>query len=174
MAATSPRRPARGDDLFDAFAAMAGTADDVPVEAAPAQRTRLRRGGPRTPLPLLPLIGVVAGIALAYVGQTAHVTSATYHATSLSSEHTTLLQENQRLGDELDRLRSSERIDAAALQLGMRPPAQWAYVAGTQPAVTVPAAPGRPAPQPANDPLQRLVAALTGSFGTAQAEAASR
>ena len=126
MAATSPRRPAPGDDLFDAFAAQAGATDDVPVEAAPAQRTRLRRGGPRTPLPLLPLIGVVAGIALAYVGQTAHVTSATYHATSLSSEHTTLLQENQRLGDELDRLRSSERIDAAALQLGMRPPAQWA------------------------------------------------
>ena len=56
-----------GDLTFDAFAGAASTA------AAP-ERVRTRRGGPRAPLPLLPLIGLCAGIGIAYVAQTAHIT----------------------------------------------------------------------------------------------------
>ena len=43
-------------------------ADDlsgVPLDESPARRTRLRRGGPRTPLPLLPLIAALAGVGVA-------------------------------------------------------------------------------------------------------------
>ena len=56
--------------------------DDVPFEPL-VRRLRIRRGGPRTPLPLLPVIAVAAGIGIAYVNQTAHVTTATYQATRL-------------------------------------------------------------------------------------------
>ena len=56
--------------------------DDVPFEPL-VRRLRIRRGGPRTPLPLLPVIAVAAGIGIAYVNQTAHVTTATYQATKL-------------------------------------------------------------------------------------------
>ncbi|HEY6782773.1 MAG TPA: hypothetical protein VI296_06020, partial [Candidatus Dormibacteraeota bacterium] len=54
--------------------------DDVPFEPL-VRRLRIRRGGPRTPLPLLPVIAVAAGIGIAYVNQTAHVTTDTYQAT---------------------------------------------------------------------------------------------
>ena len=55
----------------------------------------------------------------------------------------------------------------------MRPPSKWAYVAAVPPPVSAPAAPaplGRPA---GGDAMERLVAALRGSFGTDEAEAAA-
>ena len=165
------------DDVFDAFAAIDGAGgDDLDAQVSRPRRPRTRRGGPRTPLPLLPIIGIVAGIGIAYVSQTAHLTQATYQANALAVQQQQLQQQAQQLGDELDRLRSSSRISEAATELGMKPPAKWAYVtASTQP-VDVP-----PAPQTASsggnnsgDPVQRLVAALSGTFGPSEAEAAGR
>jgi hypothetical protein len=162
------------DDTFDAFT------DGRPVEEVPdglapdGRRGRRRRGGgPRTPLPLLPFILVVAVIGIAYVAQSAHLTQATFQATQLSAEQTSLRDENGRLGDELDRLRSGARIGAQAQAMGLRPPSRWAYVASVPLPVSIPAAPlplGRPA---GGDPMERLVAALRGSFGADEAEAAA-
>jgi len=165
------------DEVFDAFAAIdGGGGADLDAGASRRRRPRTRRGGPRTPLPLLPIIGICAGIGIAYVSQTAHLTQATYQANSLAAEQRTLQQQAQQLGDELERLRSSSRINAAAQQLGMKPPAKWAYVTAANAPVTVPAAPDS-AGGGSNygaDPVQRLVAALSGQFGPSEAEAAGR
>ena len=64
--------------------------DDVPFEPL-VRRLRIRRGGPRTPLPLLPVIAIAAGIGIAYVNQTAHVTTATYQATRLEGRQQQLV-----------------------------------------------------------------------------------
>lgn len=106
------------------------------------RRPRLRRGGPRTPLPLLPLIAAAAGIGVAYVSQSAHTTAATYAASSLAAQQQQLSAQSQQLGDELARLESSERIVAAAQRLGMRPADRWAYVASSD-VVVLPAAPSQ-------------------------------
>jgi cell division protein FtsL len=163
------------DDVFDAFAAIDG-ADPGDVDAAPSRRRpRTRRGGPRTPLPLLPIIGICAGIGIAYVSQTAHLTQANYQANSLATQQQQLQQQAQQLGDQLDRLRSSSRISEAATELGMKPPARWAYVTAASQPVSVPGAPATAAGgSDSGDPVQRLVAALSGSFGPSEAEAAGR
>ena len=148
--------------------------DEVPLTETPARRVRLRRGGPRTPLPLLGAIAIAFGIGVAYVSQTAKSTQATYEATSLAGEQAQLRSQDQQLGDELDRLRASERIVAAAQQLGMKPASQWAYVASTPVPVLQPrqaaVADGRP---DSGDPMQRLVAALAGAVGVHDAQAAA-
>ena len=166
------------DEVFDAFAAIEaeGGGDDLAEFASRRRRPRTRRGGPRTPLPLLPVIGICAGIGIAYVSQTAHLTQATYQANALAVQQRSLQRQEQQLDDELARLRSASRIDAAAQQLGMKPPARWAYVtAATQP-VTVPPAPAVADSSGSNsgDPVQRLVALLSGTFGPSEAEAAGR
>jgi hypothetical protein len=167
------------DDVFDAFAALDGdSSDDAAVQAAAQRRPRTRRGGPRTPLPLLPIIGICAGIGIAYVSQTAHLTQSTYEAAALSTQQRQLAAQAQHLDADLARLRSSARIDAAAQQLGLKPPAKWAYVTASGQPVSVP-----PAPVTADsssggggtgDAMQRLVAALSGTFGPSEAQAAGR
>ena len=143
-------------------------ADDltgVPLDEPPARRTRLRRGGPRTPMPLLPLIAALAGVGVAYVSQSAHSTQATYQAAALSSQNQQLRAQDSQLGDELARLESTERIVAAAQALGMRPNGHWSYVTvALKPVVNVP--PQALAAQPgAGDPLQQFVATVGGAFG---------
>jgi hypothetical protein len=140
--------------------------DDVPFEPL-VRRLRIRRGGPRTPLPLLPVIAIAAGIGIAYVNQTAHVTTATYQATRLESRQQQLVAENLQLGSELSRLEGSERIIYAAQSMGMRPAAKWAdVVAAPHNVISSP-----PAEQLTGDDsgtaLQQLVGALDGAFGGA-------
>jgi hypothetical protein len=59
--------------------------------------------------------------------------------------------------------------------MGMKPPGKWAYVTASGVPVSVP-----PAPVTAEntsgggDPMQRLVAALSGTFGPSEAQAAGR
>ena len=177
MPASKNTPPDSFDDIFDAFAAMdSAGAEDVEPHASRRRRPRTRRGGPRTPLPLLPIIGICAGIGIAYVSQTAHLTQASYQANSLAATQQQLQQQAQQLGDELDRLRSSSRISQAATQLGMKPPAKWAYVTASAQPVSVPGS-AENASNGGNtttDPVQRLVAALSGTFGPSEAEAAGR
>ena len=137
--------------------ASAENLEQLPLDE-PARRQRLRRGGPRTPLPLLPVIAIAAGIGVAYVSQSAHTTEATYQVSSLTARQQQLTSQDQQLNEALSRLESSERIVAAAQQLGMRPASQWAYVAA-QPAQVMPPAP----PQTASsaDAARDLIAALT-------------
>lgn len=166
------------DDVFDAFAAIEGDrADDIAAQASRRRRPRTRRGGPRTPLPLLPIIGICAGIGIAYVSQTAQLTQSSYQANALAAQQQQLQAQAQQLGDELDRLRASSRISQAAAELGMKPPAKWAYVTASAQPVSVPSAPdSTPGGGGSNggDPVQRLVAALSGTFGPSEAEAAGR
>jgi cell division protein FtsL len=165
-------------DVLDAIAG--GDAADVRASAAPPGRGRPRRartrrgGGSRTPWPLLPLIAIAAVVAISYVAETAHATQAGYVASALDADQARLKAENQRLSDELARLKSAERIDTAAQQLGMRPSSRWAYVAEQPPPVAAPPGPNLAATQPEGDPFQRLVAVLSGSFGTRNAEASGR
>jgi hypothetical protein len=136
----------------------------VPLDD-PARRTRLRRGGPRTPLPLLPLIAALAGVGVAYVSQSAHSTQATYQATALSSQNQQLRGQDAELGDELARLQSTERIVAAAQALGMRPAGHWSYIdVALKPVVNVPA-PLLTTQPGAGDPLQQFVATVGGMLG---------
>jgi len=165
------------DEVFDAFAAIeGGNDDDLDAQAARPRRPRTRRGGPRTPLPLLPVIGICAGIGIAYVSQTAHLTQSTYEAASLATEQRQLQSQTQQLDAELARLRSSSRIDAAAQEYGLKPPARWAYVTAAPQPVNVPPVPAVADSNAAGsgDPMQRLVAALSGTFGPSEAEAAGR
>jgi cell division protein FtsL len=125
---------------------------------------------------LLPVIGICAGIGIAYVSQTAHLTQSTYEAASLATDQRQLQSQAQQLDAQLARLRSSSRIDAAAQQYGLKPPDRWAYVVAAPQPVNVP-----PLPAVADsnagaggDPMQRLVAALSGTFGPSEAEAAGR
>jgi len=101
-------------------------ADRFPLET-PGRRSRLRRGGPRTPLPLLPVIAIAAGIGIAYVGQIAHATKTTYQESSLAAQQQRLRGDDAQLQDELARMESSARIVAAAQGLGMRPADRWGY-----------------------------------------------
>lgn len=150
-----PRQPSRSADR------LAG----VPLDDPPSRRTRLRRGGPRTPLPLLPLIAALAGVGVAYVGQTAHSTQSTYQAGALADQNQRLRARAQELGDDLARMQSAERIVAAAQSLGMRPAGNWTYVdAQLSPVVGLPA-PLASASQQTGDPLQQFVAALGGAVG---------
>lgn len=139
--------------------------DDVPFEPL-GRRLRIRRGGPRTPLPLLPVIAIAAGIGIAYVNQTAHVTTATYQATRLESRQQQLVAENLQLGAELSRLESSERIIAAAQDMGMRPAAKWAFVAAA-PHNVISSPPEQLTGNDSGTTLQQLVGALDGAFGGA-------
>lgn len=149
--------------------------DDVPMEPASSRRARTRRGGPRTPLPLVGIIAIAAGIGIAYVNQTARATQATYRANALAAEQRTLQAEDSRVGDELNRLRASERVVAAAQQLGMRPAGQWAYVASAPvPVIPSPSAPALAANNPGqSDPFAHLVASLGGAIGIRDVEAAA-
>jgi hypothetical protein len=148
--------------------------DAVPLDEAPARRTRLRRGGPRTPLPLLPLIAALAGVGIAYVSQSAHSTQATYQAAALTSQNQQLLGQDGQLGDELARLESAERIVAAARQLGMRPAGRWSYVdAQLKPVVSVPA-PLLSTQPGSGDPFQQFVAAVGGAVGVRGGQSGAR
>lgn len=145
----------------------------VPLDETPTRRTRLRRGGPRTPLPLLPLIAALAGVGVAYVSQSAHSTQATYQATALAQQNDQLRSQASQLGDDLARLESAERIVSAAQKLGMRPAGHWSYVdAQLKPVVDLPA-PLLATHAASGDPLQQLVAAIGGALGVHGTQGAS-
>jgi len=155
-------RPPRGADPQPAPGN--GGVDDVPFEPL-VRRLRIRRGGPRTPLPLLPVIAIAAGIGIAYVNQTAHATTATYQATSLAAQQEQLDAQNAQLASELARLQSSERIITAAQDLGMHPAARWAKVEASPSAVIGSPPAEQLTSSESNSTLQQLVAALAGDFG---------
>ena len=138
---------------------------DVPLDEAPARRSRLRRGGPRTPLPLLPLIAALAGVGVAYVSQSAHATQATYRAGALARQNQKLVAQNAELGDQLGQLQSAERIVAAAQTLGMRPAAHWTYLDTPLTPVVGSATPQLTTTQQTSDPLQQFVATVGGAIG---------
>lgn len=152
---------------FDAFARQEKD------ELAVSDRVRVRRGGPRAPLLLLPFIGLGAGIGVAYVAQAAHLTQAGYVQSTLAAEQAQLRQTDQQLGDEIARLRSPARIDAAAHQLGMQPPTRWSYVAA-QPAPIAPArGPDTPVTATTNDgAVDHVVDALRGMWSTGSGQPA--
>jgi hypothetical protein len=115
---------------------------------------------------LLPVIAIAAGIGIAYVNQTAHVTTATYQATRLESRQQQLVAENLQLGGELSFLESSERIIASAQEMGMRPASKWdLVVAAPHNVITSP--PEQLTSTDTGDTLQQLVGALDGAFGRA-------
>jgi len=143
----------------------AQSVDRLPVDV-PARYARLRRGGPRTPLPLVPLIAVGAGIGIAYVSQSAHATQSTYQASTLASAQQQLRSEAGQLNDELARLESSERIVNAAQQLGMRPANRWSYVT-SRPVEVIPAQPTPETASASSGALQQFVGALSGGSGGA-------
>ncbi len=136
--------------------------DDVPFEPL-VRRLRIRRGGPRTPLPLLPVIAIAAGIGIAYVNQTAHVTTDTYQATRLASQQQQLVTQDSQLNAELSRLESSERIIASAQHMGMRPAARWAFVVAA-PHGVITSPPVQLTGSDTKSALQQLVGALDGAF----------
>ena len=150
-------------------------ADDlsgVPLDDSPARRTRLRRGGPRTPLPLLPLIAALAGVGVAYVSQSAHSTQATYQAAGMAQQNQQLRAQDVELGDELARRESAERIVAAAQKWGRPPATRGERRAGhladangpLKPALNI-AGPPLSAQPAGGDPLQQFVASVGGAFG---------
>jgi cell division protein FtsL len=116
-------------------------------------------------VPLLPLITVAAGIGIAYVSQTAHATKATYEVSRLSADQQRLRTQDRQLRDELARLQSSERIVAAAQQLGMEPASTWAYVASNPVHVLPVATQARVDLARDTDALRQLIAALSGVSG---------
>ena len=151
-------RDASSGVTFDAFA-------DTTASARRPVRERTRRGGPRAPFPLLPIIGICAGIGLAYVAQTAHVTQTAYEATSAAAQQAQLQRQAASLSDELSRLTDPTRIDAAAQRLGLRPPGSWTYVAAVPPPIAAPVTtPDATRPAPTHVATHR-VQAMVGTVG---------
>jgi TPP-dependent trihydroxycyclohexane-1,2-dione (THcHDO) dehydratase len=147
--------------------AAAPSADSLPLHAPAARRDRRRRGGPRTPLPLLPIIAVCAGVGLAYVNQTAQATRANYDQTSLIHEQQQLTAQDQQLGAQLGQLSSAARVIGLAQRLGMVTGGTWSYaVAPADQMVTTPATElAVPSPQAGGSALGELGSALFGVFG---------
>jgi len=147
--------------------AASASADTLPLSAPRGRRDRRRRGGPRTPLPLLPVIAVCAGIGLAYVSQTAQATQANYDQTSLIHEQQQLTVQDQQLGAQLAQLSASARIIEAAQRLGMVTGGTWSYaVAPAVPVVSAPATELAAPPLPNGEStLGELGSALSGVFG---------
>ena len=159
---TSPKR--RSDRLPSAAVdALA----DVPLEPARPRYGRQRRGGPRTPLPLMGLIAICTGIGLAYVAQVAHVTQATYQTSQLQSDGMQLRTQVSQLDDQLARLKATERIVSAAQQLGMRPAAQWTFVTAPRTAVIPPNTQTTLAAPANTGALQRLAGFIGDIIGVA-------
>lgn len=156
------------------FARRSHAAHRVPLDAPSSRRSRTQRGGSHAPLLLMPVIAIVAGVAIAYVSQTAHATTATYQASTLQSQQRDLQLQNSRDGEQLAQLQSTERIAAAAQQIGLRPAGQWSYVASVPAQFVTPSAPSVVAQAEPSDPFQRLVATLSTPFTLGSAEAASR
>jgi hypothetical protein len=136
------------------------SADALPLSATSSRRDRRRRGGPRTPLPLLPIIAVCAGIGLAYVSQTAQATQATYDQTSVIQQQLTL--EDQQLGSQLAELSASARIIESAERLGMVTGGTWAYAVAPAAQVATP-----PATELAAAPSTQSGSSVLGEFGSA-------
>ena len=147
--------------------AAAPPSDALPLSAPHERRDRRRRGGPRTPLPLLPVIAVCAGIGLAYVSQTAQATQANYDQTSLIHEQQQLTAQDQQLGAQLAQLSASARIIEAAQRLGMVTGGTWSYAVA--PAAQVVSAPATelaaPPLQSGESTLGELGSTLSGVFG---------
>jgi TPP-dependent trihydroxycyclohexane-1,2-dione (THcHDO) dehydratase len=147
--------------------AAAPSATGLPLNAPTVRRDRRRRGGPRTPLPLLPVIAVCAGIGLAYVSQTAQATQANYDQTSLIHQQQQLTLEDQQLGSQLGELSASARIIESAQQLGMVTGGTWAYAVAPAAQVATPPATELAAPstQSGGSVLGEFGSALLGVFG---------
>jgi hypothetical protein len=123
----------------------------LPGSAPHTRRERRGRGGPRTPLPLLPIIAICAGIGLAYVSQTAQATQANYDQTNLIQEQQQLTAQDLQLGAQLSQLSASARVIDEAQSLGMVTGGTWSYaVAPAADVVTAPAT-ELAAPSPASD-----------------------
>jgi len=141
--------------------------DALPLNAPHQRRDRRRRGGPRTPLPLLPVIAVCAGIGLAYVSQTAQATQANYDQTALIHEQQQLTVQDQQLGAQLAQLSASARIIEAAQRLGMVTGGTWSYAVA--PAATVVSAPASELAAPpllsGESTFGELGSTLSGVFG---------
>jgi hypothetical protein len=119
----------------------------IPPSPQRPPRSRRRRGGPRTPLPLLPIIAICTGVGLAYVNQTAKATQDNYDQSHLIYQQQQLITQDQQLGDQLASLSSSSRIIAAAERLGMVPGGTWTYAEEPAPR------PGQPAVAASSSPL---------------------
>ena len=143
------------------------SADALPLNATSSRRDRRRQGGPRTPLPLLPIIAVCAGIGLAYVSQTAQATQANYDQTSLIQQQQQLTLEDQQLGSQLSELSASARIIESAQRLGMVTGGTWAYAVAPAAQVATPPATELAAPstQSGTSILGQFGSALLGVFG---------
>jgi TPP-dependent trihydroxycyclohexane-1,2-dione (THcHDO) dehydratase len=153
-------------DLRDRGAADP-SADALPLTAPPSRRDRRRRGGPRTPLPLLPIIAVCAGIGLAYVSQSAQATQANYDQTSLIHTQQQLILQDQQLGSQLGELSASARIIESAQRLGMVTGGTWSYAVAPAAQVATPPATELAAPstQSGSSVLGEFGSALLGVFG---------
>ena len=139
----------------------------LPPHQTRQRRDRGRRGGPRTPLPLLALIAAATGVGIAYVSQTANATQSTYNATALIQTQQQLSTQDQQLGDKLGQLLASEKIITQARRLGMVEGGSWLYATAT-PEQVVPASSTEVVDaskqQNADSAVSQLIAALSGAF----------
>ncbi len=102
--------------------------DTVPFDAPLRSTSRERRRSRSAPWFLLPLLAVVTGVGVAYVGEHATATQDSYVLAGLTQTNTTLQNQDNSLGSQLETLKSTERIIALAQGLGMRPSQQWTAV----------------------------------------------
>jgi hypothetical protein len=75
---------------------------------------------------------VVLGAALVLVAQSAAATQQSYQISALKQEQVRLLAERDDLQARLAQARAANRVNAAALALGLNRPSRWQYVHGTQ------------------------------------------
>jgi hypothetical protein len=139
----------------------------LPPHETRQRRDRGRRGGPRTPLPLLALIAAVTGVGIAYVSQTAHATQTTYDATALIQTQQQLTVQDQQLGDRLGQLLATEKIITQARRLGMVEGGTWLYATATpEQVVPSPAAEVVDASkqQTTDSAVAQLIGVLSGAF----------
>jgi len=116
---------------------LAARAHDETARAAPqwrrgaargghARRARKRAATGRVRVALV--VGLVLALVLGYVGMTAEVAAQTYQLSADQSQHAQLQQTADALRQRLAQSQSLSRLERAALDLRMTPPASVVYI----------------------------------------------
>lgn len=100
----------------------------TPARTSPPSRARRSRAR----FPGQPLVAglVVLGAALVLVAQSAAATQQSYQIGALKQEQARLQAERDDLQARLAQVRAANRVDAAAVALGLSRPSRWQYVRG--------------------------------------------
>ncbi len=130
-----------------------------PARTSPPSRARRSRDRFASQ-PLAAALLVLAA-ALLLVAQSAAATQQSYQISALKQEQAKLQGERDDLQAQLAQARAANRVDAAALALGLNRPSRWQYVPGSRSPIALAPHPA----QPRGGLWSGVLAVLSGAIG---------